>query len=114
VLKEKAAEKARKDKGKQRACDESREGRSSQGVSQRSRGGYLGRGRSHGRCGHGQGGQQQGDGSCPQGTRASRRPGACKACGKFSHWAQDCKTNLPEGSAIATPKSKPSEKEKAQ
>jgi hypothetical protein len=106
TLKEKAAEKARKNKGKQRACNDSSKGHSSQGASQRSRGGFRGRGRGRGRSGHGQGGQQQGDGSGPQGARTSRRPSACKACGKFGHWAQDCKTNPPEGSAVAMPKSK--------
>jgi uncharacterized protein YecT (DUF1311 family) len=57
ALKEKAAEKARKDKGKQRAHDDSREGRNSQGTSQRSHGGFRSRGRSRGCGGHGQGGQ---------------------------------------------------------
>jgi hypothetical protein len=114
VPKDKAAEKAGKNKGKQRARDDSREGRSSQGTSQRSRDGFRGRGRGHGCGGHGQGGQKQGDRGGPQGAGTSRRPGACKACGKFGHWAQDCKTNPPEGSSVATPKSKPSGREKAQ
>ncbi len=99
--KEKAAEKAGRDKGKQRTRNDTREGRSSQGAS-------------HHSCGHGQGGQQQGDGGGPQGAGTLRRPGACKACGKFGHWAQDCKTNPPEGSSIATPKFKLLGKEKAQ
>jgi hypothetical protein len=112
--KEKAAEKAGKDKGKQRAHDDSRKGHSSQGTLQRSRGGFRGRGRGCSRGGHGQGGQQQGDGGSPQGAGTARRPGACKACGKFGHWAQDCKTNPPEGSSVGAPKSKPLGKEKAQ
>ncbi len=106
VPKGQVAEKVGKDKGKGKADHDSGKGRSSQGASQRSRGGFRGRGHGHGRGGHGQGGQQQGDGSGPQGARTSRRPSACKACGKFGHWAQDCKTNPPEGSAVAMPKSK--------
>jgi hypothetical protein len=112
--KEKAAEKAGKDKGKQRARDDSREGRSSQGASQRSRGSFRSRGRGRGHGGHGQDGPQQGDGGGLQGARTSRRPGTCKACGKFGHWAQDCKTNPQEGFSIAMQKSKPSGKGKAQ
>jgi hypothetical protein len=111
-----ATEKARKDKGKGKAYYDFGEGRSLQDALQCSRGGFCGQGRGHGRGSRGQGSQQhqQGDRSGAQGARAPRRPGTCKLCGTFGHWAQDCKTNPEEGPAAFASKQKPSGKGKAQ
>jgi hypothetical protein len=106
--KEPVVEKARKDKGKGKAHHDSGKDRSSQGTPQCSRGGFCSRGCSHGHNSHGQGGQQhqQGDRSGAQGARVSRRPSACKSCGTFGQWAQDCKMNPAEGSAASPSKQK--------
>jgi hypothetical protein len=112
-----AAERARKDKGKGKAYHNSGKGRSLQGALQRSRSGFCGRCRGRGRGGHGQGGHQrhsQGDRSGAQDAGTPQQPSACKSCGKFSNWAQDCKANSPEGSAAPASKQKPLGEVKAQ
>jgi hypothetical protein len=112
-----AAERAGKDKSKSKAhYHDLGEGCSSQGASQRSYGGFCSQGRGRGSDGHGQAGHQQhsSDGSGAQGAGTPRQPGACKSCSKFGYWAQDCKANLPEGSAASVSKQKPLGNEKAQ
>ncbi len=86
---------------KSKALDNMFKSRIIQDAPQHLRNSFLGRGRGRGRSSHDQGGQfSQDDRSGVQGSRASRRLGYCKACGKLGHWAQDCRTNLP---TIAAP-----------
>jgi hypothetical protein len=89
-------------KGKEKAWKDTSKGHSLQGTSQDSHSGFCSRGRRRGRGGYGQGGQQHSsNGSGPQSAGTPQRPGACKSCSKLGYWAQDCRTNLLEGSAAS-------------